>query len=499
MNTWRRTAIACSAVFLSSSATLAQPPQAGADKGQSASTVQRLGKVPVSTDVLKVKLPKPTEHALENGLTVLILEDHRLPTVTVTLNMSGAGALYEPADTPGLAAAAAALLREGTRMRTSVQIAAEIDRLGATMNAGTGFGSASTTFNASGLADNFDEWFALGVDLLLNPTFPKEELQRYKTRLKAGLRQQRSNPSFLMNEQYSRIVYGAHPAATISTNEKALDSLTPEMLARWHSERYAPQNSLLGIAGDVDTKTLLPRLKQWLSAWKKNDTKEVLPPHPVPATARRTVIVHRPGSVQTDMILGNIAIDRKHPDYIALQVMNEIYGNGPAARLFLNLRENKGYTYGVGSGFQALKYPGPFSSNSSMRTDVTEGAMTEFLNEIRRIRDEPVPAAELEEKKRAVVARFALQLEQPATLLNNAVVRKIYGFPEDYWDAYPAKVAAITAADVQRVAWQYLNPDAMQVVAVGDAAKIKPMLEKFGAVEVFDVDGKPLPASPPAK
>lgn len=472
--------------------------QAGSDKGQSASTVQRLGKAPVSTEILKVKLPKPAEFALENGLTVLILEDHRFPTVTVSLNMSGAGPLYEPADTPGLAAAAAAMLREGTKTRTSVQIAQEVDRLGATLNASTGFGSSATTFSASGLSDNFDDWFALGMDVLLHPTFPAEDLQRYKLRLKAGLRQQRSSPAFLMQEQFSKLVYGSHPAATISTNEKSLDSITPEMLAKWHAGRYAPQNSILGIAGDVDTKTLLPKLKQWLAEWKKTDMQEALPAHPTPATAKRTVVVHRPGSVQTDMILGNIAIERKHPDYVALQVMNEVYGNGPAARLFLNLRENKGYTYGVGSGFQALKYPGPFVSNSSMRTDVTEGAMTEFLVEIRRMRDEPVPAEELAEKERAVVARFALQLEQPASLLGNAIVRKIYGFPEDYWDTYPAKVSAITAADVQRVARLYLNPDTMQVVAVGDATKIKPLLEKFGPIEVFDSEGKPM-AAPPIK
>jgi predicted Zn-dependent peptidase len=176
-------------------------------------------------------------------------------------------------------------------------------------------------------------------------------------------------------------------------------------------------------------------------------------------------------------------------------VMNRIVGSGPAARLFLNLREEKGYTYGVYSGFTALKYPGPWQAGGNMRTEVTDGAMTEFFNEIRRIRDEKVPAAELEEAKRSLVASFALSLEQPTQLLNYAITRKIYGFPEDYWDTYPAKLMAVTADDVQRIARTYINPDTIQIVAVGDASKIKAVLEKYGPVEVYNTDGKPIAAA----
>jgi predicted Zn-dependent peptidase len=263
------------------------------------------------------------------------------------------------------------------------------------------------------------------------------------------------------------------------------------MLAAWHRDHYAPQNSILGIAGDVKAAELIPKLKQWLAGWKRTDYKETLPPNPTPTTTGKIYLIDRPNSVQSTIEMGNIAIDRRHPDYFAVNVMNTIVGGGASARLFLNLREEKGYTYGVYSNFIALKYPGPWSASGDVRTEVTEGAMTEFMKELNRIRDEKVGANELEEQKRSIVASFALSLESPAQLLNYAITRKIYNLPDDYWDTYSAKIMAITADDVQRVARQYINPQTQQVVVVGDSKKIKSVLEKFGQVEVYDADGKP--------
>jgi zinc protease len=469
----------------------AQQPAGQDSKAVSRSHVERKNRAPVSKEVLQVKLPKPVEATLDNGLTVLVLEDHRFPVVNVSLTITGAGPILEPADKPGLSVITAQMLREGTRTRNSRQIAEEIDRLGATLNAGSGFGSTAASLNASGLSDNFDQWFALLADVLLNPSFPADELAKLKARTKTALVQQRTQPSFLAEERFRQAVYGKHPASVYSTNPQALDALTPEMLAAWHRERYVPQNAILGIAGDVKAQDVIAKLKQWLGGWKKTDYKVELPPNPTPATAGKIFLIDRPGSVQSTITMGNIAIDRRSPDYFAVNVMNTIVGGGGSARLFLNLREEKGYTYGVYSGFTALKYPGPWSAGGDVRTEVTEGAMTEFLKELNRIRDERVPPAELEEQKRSIVASFALSLESPAQLLNYAITRKIYDLPADYWETYPARVMAVTAEDVQRVARQYVNPQTQQVVVVGDASKIRPVLEKFGAVEVYDAEGKP--------
>lgn len=468
----------------------AQQPAPGQDKGVSRSKVERKNRAPVAKDVLRVKLPTPVEATLDNGLTVLVLEDHRFPVVNINLAISGAGPILEPADKPGLANITAQMMREGTKTRNSRQIAEDVDKLGATLTANSGFGSTAASLNASGLSDNFDQWFALFTDVLINSSFPADELAKLKARIKNNLTQQRSQPGFLSEERFRRVVYGNHPAAVYSTKPEVLDALTSEMLAAWHREHYVPQNAIIGIAGDVNASEVIAKLKQALAGWKRTDYKEALPPNPTPATTGKIYLIDRPNSVQSTITMGNIAIDRRHADYVPVVVMNSVVGGGASARLFLNLREEKGYTYGVYSSFTALKYPGPWSAGGDVRTEVTEGAMTEFMKELNRIRDEKVPAEELEEQKRSIVASFALSLESPAQLLNYAMIRKIYGLPADYWDTYPAKIMAVTADDVQRVARQYVNPQTQQVVVVGDAKKIKAVLDKFGAVQVFDADGK---------
>ena len=459
------------------------------------SKIERKNKAPVSREILRVKLPRPLESRLKNGLNVLILEDRRAPFVTLQLYLGGAGALFEPSDMPGLAHATAAMLSEGTQSRSSVQIAEEIDRLGAALSAGSSFGSPDTVLSASGLSDNFDDWFGVLVDVLLHPSFPPGELEKLKQRQRAQLREQRSSPGFLNSERFNRAVYGDHPAAKVSATLESIDKLSPEALSQWHRLRYAPGNAILGIAGDVRAKELIAKLERRLAGWRQTDVKQAWPRNPTPANARRVLLVNRPSSVQTTLAMGNIAIDRRSSDYLAMVVMNHVIGGGASSRLFLNLREEKGYTYGVYSDFSALRYPGPWRAGGSMRTEVTEGALAEFFNEVRRIRDEKVTGEELEASKRAIIASFALSLEQPARMLGFAITSKQYSLPADYWDSYPGKIAALTADDIQRVARKYLNPDALQLVAVGDASKIKPVLEKYGTVEVFDTNGAPLTAA----
>jgi predicted Zn-dependent peptidase len=233
-------------------------------------------------------------------------------------------------------------------------------------------------------------------------------------------------------------------------------------------------------------------LEKWLAGWQRSELAEVWPRNPAVAGARKIFLVDRPGSVQTTVALGNIAIDRRSPDYLPMVVMNHVIGGGAAGRLFLNLREEKGYTYGVYSNFTALRYPGPWQAGGNMRTEVTAGALAEFFNEIRRIREEKVPPAELAAGKRAIAARFALSLEQPAAILGLAIARKQYDLAADYWDNYPARIMAVSADEVQRVARKYLDPEAMQLVAVGDAGKLKGVLAQYGAVEVYDEAGRPV-------
>jgi len=495
-----RIATICCLLFFVAAAFAQQP----GDKSTPLSKVVQLKRAPVSKDVLHVKLPKPYETTLPNGLRVLILEDHRFPLVTVSVFILGAGATAEPAGLPGLASTTAVMLKEGTKGRTSKQIAEETEKLGAEIGVFAPFGGTTATLSASGLSDNFNDWFALALDELLHPAFPAEELAKWKQRAAARLRQLRSSPQFLVRERYSLAIYCPNPdepgaclpEARVAETPDSIAAMTPERLAAWHAARYVPQNAILAVAGDVHTKALVEKLTRDLAAWKRTDLIDQPPPATKAVAERHVYLVDRPNSVQTTIWLGNIAIDRRDPDYIPVLVANRVLGGGPSSRLFLNLREEKGYTYGVYSSFTAARYAGPWAASGDVTRDVTEGAMHEFLYEITRLGKDPAPDAELDDARRSVVAGFALSLEQPDRLLNYAVDRAIYNLPADYWDAYPAKISAVTPADVTRVAAKYMDPAKLQIVAVGEAKKVLPAFEKYGAVKLYDTQGKP--ENPPA-
>jgi predicted Zn-dependent peptidase len=208
-------------------------------------------------------------------------------------------------------------------------------------------------------------------------------------------------------------------------------------------------------------------------------------------------VVARPSSVQTFMLVGGPSMTRTDPDYPALTVANRVLG-GTMGRLFRHLREEKGYTYGIGSGFSAGKYRGDWSASTSVRTAVTDDAMRDLIAEIAEMRDKPVPASEFEDAKRAIVASFALSLENANAILNYYIQSWTYGFPADYWDTYPAKIAAVTVEQAQAAAKKYWDPARLQIVAVGDGPKIAEVFKKFGPVEMFDAEGKPMkPVSTP--
>src|SRR5215475_91150 len=291
----------CARVALIAVALIAVPPLVSGQDASSEppSKVERKNKAPVSTETLHVQLRKPVEAKLANGLTVLILEDHRLPIVLAELHLGGAGALFEPGASAGLASATAEMLREGTDKRTSRQIAEELDRLGASMGAGADFGSSETIFTASGLSENFDAWFSLAADALLHPSFPVAELNRLKERAKVQLRQQRAAPRFLAGERFNRAVFGDYPAAVVSATIESINALTPELLKKWHQERYVPANAVLAVAGDVYAAELLPKLDRLLAVWQGGRGNPTLPPNPVPASAGKIYLVERPDSVQT--------------------------------------------------------------------------------------------------------------------------------------------------------------------------------------------------------
>jgi len=455
--------------------------------------VQRLNRAPVNKQALEVKLPRPLEFHLPNGLTVLVLERHELPTVDFALWIKS-GALDDPKDLPGLAKFTADMLREGTAHRNSAQIASEIDAMGAAASASAEFGSSHSQVIASGLVENTGKLLELMSDMVENPTFPQDELAKYKTRQLADLEQERSDPEFLATERFHRVLYQDFPAAVIAPTPASVKAATSEQLKQFHDRYYAPNNAILGVAGDVQAKQVMVLIEKYFGPWKKQSVSQpklaALPP-PAPA---KVYLVDRPGSVQTNIVAGNFSLRRTDPDFIPLRVMNRILGEGATGRLFLNLREEKGYTYGAFSAYTADVYPGDFAAETQVRNAVTDGSLHELMGELKRIRDEAVKESDLEDARHAIVASFALSLERPATLLNYWMTSRYYGLPEDYWDHYPTEVSKVTPEVVQRMARKYIDLDHLQVVCVGDGKQIKNVLSKYGTVEVYDSNGNPVAA-----
>jgi predicted Zn-dependent peptidase len=427
---------------------------------------------------------------MQNGLHVMVLEDRRAPQVTIQLTMRGAGGYYDPADHAGLAQFTAANLREGTTTKSTAAISEQLDRLSATLAVTAGMASEDATVTASSLTEHVDVLLDLMADVLLNPTFPEAEFARYQTQTRAQLMQQRANPGFLAQERFSIVVAGDHPDGRVAPTPAVLEKTTRNDLVMFHRGRYVPDHAVIAIAGDISMADAMKKIQARLGQWKKAGTPPPEVSDPAPLQKSGIFLVERPNSVQTNLVVGVQAIRRTDPDYVPLQVINKVIGGGPTGRLFRNLREAKGYTYGAGSFIDAPRFRGSWLADTQVRTEVTEPALMDLLDELRQAREVPVPAKEFADAKRSMIAAFALTLESPQALLNNAVTRYRFKLPADYWDRYPERINAVTVNEAQAMAKKYLDPSRMQIVAVGSSEGVARALRKLGSVEVYDAEGR---------
>ncbi len=460
------------------------PAQTPQSQPQSVAGVVKLNRAPVSNEVLKVKLPRPVERQLTNGMKLLVVESHRVPTITLRMNIPS-GDLRDPANVPGVSDATAALIRLGTKTRSAKDIADAVAELGATLSFGSSLGE-STIFLSS-MTENFDAALALLADVLMNPTFPQDELDKWKAREKAQLEQAKSSPGFPANDLLMKTLYDDARRFTHPTVD-SLSKITRESVMEHYKTYYVPSGEWAGISGDISARDAVAKLDKVLGGWKGGPIAHVTMKFPEALSDKKVYLIPRPNSVQTYLMVANHAIDRKSPDYIECQVMNRVLGSGPSSRLFRIIREEKGYTYGIGSGFSATRYLNHFTASTSVRTEVTEAALAELLAQFADIRNRVVPSDELADAKSAIVAGFVLGLESSSQVLARWMEQRMDGLPEDYWDTYTAKIMAVGAEDVQRVAKKYVPLDNIRIIAVGDASKIGEVLKKFGPVEEVSPD-----------
>ena len=432
-------------------------------------------------------IAKPFETELSNGLKIVIFENNRLPLVSFRLAFY-AGDADEPNDLTGITSALTSMLNEGTKNYSSKQLAEEIERLGANITASSS--SDFTIVSASGLSLYTPDVFRLFSEIVLHPTFPESELTLYQQNTIESLKFQRSQPDFLANEQMARLLYGEHPYSIISPKPADVGKITRKDLQEYHRQKFIPNNAILIIVGDVNRDEIVKEIEDHFGSWQAGTIENREHPN-LPERKNKTLtIVDRSGSAQSNIVLGNIAIERTNPDYFPVLLMNQILGAGASSRIFMNLREEKGYTYGAYSRVDTKKLSGEFEATAEVRTSVTGASLKEFFYELNRIRDEQVSDKELQDAKNFLAGVFPIRAETQEGLTNLIVSQKLYNLPDDYLQTYRENVKAVTIEDVQRVANKYIQPEKIAIVIVGDGEEILQQIKEFtDEIEIFDTEG----------
>ena len=438
-----------------------------------------------------ITIPTPREITLPNGLTVVVVEDNRLPLVSYRLAFRVGGA-FDPPELPGLTDLLAGLLPEGTQSRTSREIAEEVARMGASLSAGAN--SDYTIVAASALSQFNERILDLMADVVLHPSFPENEVELAKQNTKESLRQQRAQPSFLASEMVSRVMFGDHPYSVVAPTPESIDRSSRDEFVRFHQSKFVPNSAVFIIVGDVRYDDVLRRLESLFSTWERGEELVTSFPAPPMRTKRTAYVIDRHGSAQSNIIIANSGITRTNPDYFPLLLMHTVLGANASSRLFMNLREEKGYTYGAYTNLDARRTAGTFRATAEVRTPVTGDSLKEFFYELNRIRNERVSEKEISDAKSYLTGVFPIRLETQEGLTDQLVQIKMLRLPDDYLTLYRDRVQAVTLEEIQTVAQKYVKPDEAAVIVVGDGSAVLDQIRPYCEdIEIYNTSGKRKP------
>jgi zinc protease len=432
--------------------------------------------------------PAFRETRLPNGMGLVVVENHRSPLVSLLL-LVRSGSATLPATKAGTTGLVADVLTRGTATRSASEVAQQIEGSGGSLSA---FSSADYTgVSATVLSDRLPLGFELLADVALHPTFPDTEVETARQQSLSQLQAQLGQPGSLASRTFFRETYGAHPYGNLRTPE-TVRGITAAELRAWHAAHFKAGNALLVVAGDVTQERAEALARERFGGWERGNVAAPAYTRVAPRARTGIVLVHRPGSVQSTLLVGNPGLKAGDPDYYAVQVMTRLLGGGSDARLFQVLREQHGWTYGAYASADRPIDTGVFFAQADVRTEVTDSALAELMSQLRKLRDQPVPAAELDAAKSYLVGSFPVGIETASQVAQQVAITRVLGLPIDDLLQYNTRVAAVTAADVQRVARRYVLPEQSTIVVVGDAAKILPGLERIAPVTMVDLEGKPM-------
>lgn len=448
---------------------------------------------PEPLPVEDVRFPEYAEHTLQNGARLLVVENHEQPVVSIQLLLPGAGSAADPEEMAGLASLTASQLDKGTRTMTSAEIAEAVDFLGANLSA-----SASSDWSAvslTSITDFLDEGLGIMSDVVLNPTFPAEELESQKRRRISELRLARSQPGALAAEAFGEAVYGDHPYGQQATAE-TIEVIDAADVERFHQQRYRPGDALFVVAGDVDPDDIARKLDLAFAGWEGRAPAVGVSETPAGQTGREMVFVQKPGSVQAVVRLGHLFPDATGADWVTLDVANQVLGSPSAAFtawMMSVLREERGYTYGAYSQMSERLGPGTFVMQGEFRNEVADSALAIMLELADRIRTGDIPAEDLEEARSYLTGAFPREIETPQQVAGQVARNRLLGRPDSYLEEYRSRVAGVEAAEIARVTSQLIHPEDLVMVVVGDATEVLDRVRPFAdRVRVVDTEGEPL-------
>jgi predicted Zn-dependent peptidase len=437
----------------------------------------------------ELRIPEQKHFTLANGLKVRLVEYRRLPIVALNL-VADAGAARDPAARPGLASFTAAMLTEGTKTRSATRLSDEVGFLGASIGASAGADSAS--IGGATLGKHLPKFLELFADVAMNPAFPKGDFERVQDERLVALLQQRDQPHAIASRAFAPVFWGAHPYGHyLLGTEESVKATRPKDLAAFHERHWRPGNAELVVVGDVSEAELRPLLQRTLGTWKPGRPVRALPPAPA-AAPKRTVLLEKANAPQAYLLLGMPGLQRSSEEYVAASVAFQVLGGGMSSRLFRNLREDKGYTYGIYARGDARRLAGASFVVGSVKAEVTGAAVKELLSEIGRLRQEPVGEAELEDAKNALVLGLPADFATAGGIAHRLADLAVHGLPDDYWNSYADLVRKVTADDVRRFAAARLDPARLTIVMVASPEAVKAQL---AGLPVGPIEVRPAPAS----
>ena len=452
---------------------------------------------PGATPVLRV--PTWTKTQLANGATLIVSERHNLPLVSFAISFVGGGNQFEPAGRRGVASLATSMLSEGTTTKTGDQLSDAMQLLGTGIGAGVSGEEGQISFVST--TKNFDATLALLADMMLNSTFPADALERLRARTLVGLTQAKDQPAVVSAQVFAKILYGdAHPYGQRMT-EASVKAITRDDVIAFQKAYFQPGRAIITVVGDVSSAKAKASVEKALAAWAKAGDKPSFDYPKLPELQpARIYLVDKPGAAQSVVNIGLPGPPRNTPDYFALQVLNTILGGQFQSRLNANIREQKGYSYGVNSGFNYGKGPGAFRAGGAIFTAKTDAALIEFMKELKGIVGEkPITDEEITTAKEALIQGLPQRFASVNSINNAITSLAVQGLPDDYYQTYAKNVSAVTKEDLLRVAKRYIDLNHLAIVIVGNRSEIEAPLKALNIAPItyIDVEGNPAaPAGP---